>query len=418
MANARENAVATGLANGKVLVAGGQGGSGFLASAELYDPGSNTWSSAASMANARENATATLLANGKVLVAGGDHGVYLASAELYDPASNTWSPAGSLVAARANDTVTLLADGKVLAAGGVGSSGALASAEVYDPTSNKWSSAGGMSDARNYGTATLLANGRVIVAGGAGSGVVASAELYTPLTNASLLAGDFGDETVGEQSVVEYLPVSDTGDEPLFVTGTAISGADAVDFSVASDGCTNSTVNPGQTCWLGVRFTPIARGSRDATLTVSDNGQSAAQAVPLSGNGVPPNSGPQGPTGQTGPPGGTGATGAAGATGGQGPPGPTGQIELVSCTTVTTIVRHKQKHNQKCTATVVSEPISFTTTPRARATLTRDTRTYATGITQADGLVLLRAHRRLPAGHYILTVTGHRTTSRCAITIR
>ena len=45
--------------------------------------------------------TATLLANGKVLVAGGDGSSgYLASAELYDPVANTWTAAGSLSAGR------------------------------------------------------------------------------------------------------------------------------------------------------------------------------------------------------------------------------------------------------------------------------------------------------------------------------
>ncbi|HJT59221.1 MAG TPA: kelch repeat-containing protein, partial [Ktedonobacteraceae bacterium] len=51
-----------------------------------------TWSLTGSMSAAHEYHTATLLTNGKVLVAGGlDYG-YLASAELYDPKTGTWSP--------------------------------------------------------------------------------------------------------------------------------------------------------------------------------------------------------------------------------------------------------------------------------------------------------------------------------------
>ena len=75
------------LADGKVLVAGGINlTDGDLASAELYDPASGTWTVTGSLANARYGHTGTLLADGKVLVAGGlnfDFPYFLASAELY-----------------------------------------------------------------------------------------------------------------------------------------------------------------------------------------------------------------------------------------------------------------------------------------------------------------------------------------------
>lgn len=59
--------VMTALADGRVLLAGGTN----LASAEIYDPGTNAWTAAATMATARRAAAATLLQDGSVLVVGG-----------------------------------------------------------------------------------------------------------------------------------------------------------------------------------------------------------------------------------------------------------------------------------------------------------------------------------------------------------
>ena len=95
---------------------------------------SNPWGSAGSLAVKRELHTATLLPSGKVLVVGG-YGINgpLATAKVYDPASNTWNATGSLAAARAAHTATALPSGKVLVVGGLGEAGLLGSAELYDP---------------------------------------------------------------------------------------------------------------------------------------------------------------------------------------------------------------------------------------------------------------------------------------------
>ncbi|MCA1588103.1 MAG: hypothetical protein LC744_05510 [Chloroflexi bacterium] len=79
-----------------------------------------------------EGHTLTLLANGQVLVTGGYNGSdYTASAELYDPASNTWSSAPSMSIGRYAPAATLLASGQVLVTGGFTNSGDTASAELY-----------------------------------------------------------------------------------------------------------------------------------------------------------------------------------------------------------------------------------------------------------------------------------------------
>jgi hypothetical protein len=137
-----------------------------------------SWNTTGSMADARFDFTATLLADGRVLVAGGDLGYdanprALASAELYDPGTGTWTPTGSMLTGRYRHTATLLPDGKVLVAGGnIDSSGVvgidccLATAELYDPANGTWTATGSMNAPRVDQWATLLHDGTVLVVGG------------------------------------------------------------------------------------------------------------------------------------------------------------------------------------------------------------------------------------------------------------
>jgi len=172
---ARGYQTATLLNNGQVLVAGGYGEyNNALANAELYNPITGTWTATGSLKTARYIHTATLLANGQVLVMGGygslgaSYGA-LASAELYNPGTGTWTATGSLVTARYSHTTTLLANGQALVAGGYCSSGLLGSAELYNPVTGTWTNTGSLITARDGHTATLLSNGQVLVNGGGGS---------------------------------------------------------------------------------------------------------------------------------------------------------------------------------------------------------------------------------------------------------
>jgi hypothetical protein len=172
----------------KVLVAGGWiAGTGPLITAELFDPGTGTFSLTGSMGAARYGHTATwLLSTGKVLVAGGtDSNVTFAMAELYDPTSGTFAPlTATLQTARSGHTATLLSSGKVLILGGNdGSGNLLTSAELFDPATLSFTSTGSMKTARSAYTATVLNDGKVLVAGGfSNSGApLATAELYDPV---------------------------------------------------------------------------------------------------------------------------------------------------------------------------------------------------------------------------------------------
>src|SRR5262249_7613215 len=111
-----------------------------VASAELYDPASEVWTSTGSMLQGRERFAAILLRNGQVLAAGGDYydGVnfgFLSECELYDAGAGTWSVTASMNTPRLGAQAVLLRDGRVLEMGGVTDFNLVptASAEVYTP---------------------------------------------------------------------------------------------------------------------------------------------------------------------------------------------------------------------------------------------------------------------------------------------
>jgi hypothetical protein len=186
------------LADGRALATGGgiEGGPTWnsTASAEIFNPKTSQWSLVPPMAVARARHTAVLLPDGEVLVAGGattfhlDAGIVSASAELFNPRTNSWRAAASMPEPRYVHESVLLHDGRVLLAGGwYAMSNADPSHEtavIYDPATDKWSATGSMTTARaEFGLAMLL-DGRVLVAGGTDKNynLTVTAELFDPVT--------------------------------------------------------------------------------------------------------------------------------------------------------------------------------------------------------------------------------------------
>lgn len=252
MASARAQHTAVVLPNGNLLVAGGSNGSGPLASAELYDPVSNNWSAVANMPTAHSGHTATLLNGGKVLIAGGSNGVQSSNAvEIYDPVLNSWSTAAAMASGRTRHTAVLLQNGKVLVAGGFGSS-QLTSAELYDPATNLWSAAGSMVVMRMQHSATLLANGKVLVVGG--NNQTAATELYDPVGNSWSSAGVMGSDRMGHSA--SLLP----NGKLLVVGGSTTAGLNQINNATAE------LYDPTANSWALLGNMSVGRVSHTATL--------------------------------------------------------------------------------------------------------------------------------------------------------
>ncbi len=189
------------LNDGRVLVAGGLAEGEPLSSAEVYDPAADRWTATASMSVPRLGGSLTVLRDGRVLAAGGASGSAtdpaggqaagpVATTELFDPSTGTWTPTSAMTTARFEHTATLLEDGRVLVAGGLGPGPAgsrpLASTELFDPAAASFVRSTELSEARTNHAAVMLADKTVLVSGGlggtaGGSGgdtALASAEVF------------------------------------------------------------------------------------------------------------------------------------------------------------------------------------------------------------------------------------------------
>ncbi len=208
MSAPRTQATATVLLDGRVLVLGGgsQGSPGFASTntAEIFDPGTGAWTPTAPMSVARASQTATLLPDGEVLVTGGatsyhgPRGTVTATAEIYDPKSATWRSAARMSVARYHHMAALLPDGRVLVAGGwaltSNSDKSLATAEIYDPATDTWTATGSMATGRARGNIAALPDGRVLVVDGVDTAyhVMATSELWDPASGRWRLTGRLG----------------------------------------------------------------------------------------------------------------------------------------------------------------------------------------------------------------------------------
>jgi len=94
---------------------------------------------------------------------------------------------------------------------------------------------------------------------------------------------DFGTEAVNYPTAAQTFTWTNNSSFPLTVSSAYITGS--TNFSIVTDGCTNQTVQGGQSCTVTVNFEPTVLGVDTGTLTVVSGGFS--QTAALTGTGVP-----------------------------------------------------------------------------------------------------------------------------------
>jgi len=96
----------------------------------------------------------------------------------------------------------------------------------------------------------------------------------------------FSDQVVGQSSEPQTVTLTNNGTATLNISGITIIGPNSGDFGQANN-CA-ATLAASSSCTIDVRFAPTATGSRNATLSITDNAAGSPHTVALSGTGVTP----------------------------------------------------------------------------------------------------------------------------------
>jgi len=104
---------------------------------------------------------------------------------------------------------------------------------------------------------------------------------YVSWTPASLT---FGPQTVGTSSAPQTITFTNNGPSKLTIKSILPTGTDNKDFTDTNN-CGTSLPSKSS-CSINVTFTPTAKGTRTANITISDYlGSNTTQNIPLSGTG-------------------------------------------------------------------------------------------------------------------------------------
>jgi hypothetical protein len=113
-----------------------------------------------------------------------------------------------------------------------------------------------------------------------------SQNVNSPTVSLSPSSINFGNVNRGS-SLTKTETVTNTGTGALINFSWSIGGSNQSKFSVSSTTCgkTPATLNPGASCVITVMFSPNAKGTQTANLTLTDNATNSSQTVSLTGSG-------------------------------------------------------------------------------------------------------------------------------------
>jgi N-acetylneuraminic acid mutarotase len=249
-------AVHTEVVDGKIYAIGALQGTGKLNRVEQYDPQTDIWTRKADMPTQR-TFLGTSVVNGKIYVLGGSigspfwTGTAIATVEVYDPASDTWTPRADMPMPR--EVVTCAVNGKIYAIGGWRNGGVLATVEEYDPVTDTWTRKADMPTARELHTTNVI-NGKIYVIGGQSQSVLSVVEMYDPITDTWVRKADMPERRTVSGSCVL--------DEAIYVFGgsTARGGSPRSNvFRYDSDTDTWTELEPMPILNAGIGVSTVGR---------------------------------------------------------------------------------------------------------------------------------------------------------------
>lgn len=97
-----------------------------------------------------------------------------------------------------------------------------------------------------------------------------------------------GKVRVGAAAEPDSLTITNLGERPMPVDFVTLSGAHAEEFAVAQETCGARSLEPQESCSVGLRFSPTAMGLREAAIEVHGQWRDSPARLAFSGEGIAP----------------------------------------------------------------------------------------------------------------------------------